>query len=155
MTDKLRDQILEADRDLLYQIIATLIEKNPNLESEVTFVMNPKSLNQKLSDYQRMVNQAIDTTSYGHFPAKGLRGLLKMKSKFDELLTLKLYDEALKLGFCILNTIRKTRRKYNQQHTEEIEKVRQHIVESTLNKSFEVKKQFKLRDRMTKDKMLY
>lgn len=154
MTDKLRDQVLEADRDLLYQIIANLIEKNPALESEVVFILNPKSLNQKLTDYQRIVNQAIDTTSYGHFPAKGIRGLNKVKSKFDEILSTKLYDEALKLGFCILNTIRKTRRKFNQQYTAEIEEVRKHVVDKIESKEFVVTKQLKLFERMKKDRFI-
>jgi hypothetical protein len=151
MTDKLRDQILEADRDMLYQIIVSLIDKNAALESEVALILNPKSVNQKLSDYQRLVNQAIDTTSYGHFPAKGVRGLQKMKLKLEELIAAKLFDEALKLSFCILNTIKKTYRKYNQQHAETIEEIKDFVVEQIEQDTFLIKKQIKLRQRMSKE----
>ncbi len=123
MKPKLQTFLEEADKDQLLEIIASLCEKHKTLEDDINFLLNPKNIKNPQSYYNKLVKKAIDTNSWSKFPNKGVVGLLNMVEKLEFFQKIGNIAEAEKLAKSVLDIIARTRRNYNRQNNEELDRI--------------------------------
>jgi hypothetical protein len=125
---KLQQLLQEADSDQLNEILYLLVNKYRHLEDEIELILTPKSIQNPVAYYQRIVKKAIDTNSYRNFPLKGVKGLSEMVIKMELFVANKTYDEAWKIGIAILKILMRCLDAGNIQHTEELFKIKNRVV---------------------------
>lgn len=127
MKAKLQESLMEAGKEQLFDIIYALCEKDPKLEGEIDYVLNPKKLNYTQPYYNRLVKAAIDTNSWSIFPNKGVLGLRKCLEKALFLDSIGNRPESIKIAYAISEVIKRCKRNYNRQNTQELDEIRRDI----------------------------
>ena len=123
MKPSLKSTLYDADRDQILDILLALSNKFPNLDQEIEFMLDPRAIKYPQSYYNKLVKRTIDTNSWSHFPAKGVRGLEEMLIKADKLSKIGNHTESEKLKQAIADVVTRTKRHYNQQHKDELNQI--------------------------------
>jgi hypothetical protein len=133
---KLQQLLQESDADQLNEILYLLVEKYKYLEDEIELILTPKSIQNPLAYYQRIVKKAIDTNSFRNFPQKGVKGLKEMESKMDLFIANKTYDEAWKIGISIIRILMRCMDAGNIQHVEELNILQTSVIQKLADTNY-------------------
>ena len=123
LKSKIKNVLVEAERDQLLDILLSLCEKYTNLGEDIEFLLSPKLMKNPQSYYNKLVKRAIDTNSWSHFPNKGVKALEEMTTKVEFMSKIGNESEAKKLAKAMADIIVRTKKKYNNQNVEELKQV--------------------------------
>ena len=128
LKSKIKNVLVEAERDQLLDILLSLCEKYTNLGEDIEFLLNPKLMKNPQSYYNKLVKRAIDTNSWSHFPNKGVKALEEMATKVEFMYKIGNESEAKKLAKAIIDIIVRTKKKYNNQNVAELAFIKQKLL---------------------------
>jgi hypothetical protein len=131
----LKDRLYDFDQDMLNMIINQLLLNHPELESEIELIIDPDLVNNPFAFYKKMVVAEIKTHNYDSFPNKGIDGLKKCYTKFENLKSLRLYTESWKLAAAILFVI--FRCEYSTKNEFELEELEILILDEISSPEFQ------------------
>jgi hypothetical protein len=127
MKPKLKELLEESSMELLLEILETLCLKDPKLEPEIEFILNPKKFKYPQSYYNKYAKNAIDTNSWTKFPNKGVAGLERCFSKVQFFESIGNFEEAAKLAKAIIDIIKRCKKKYNNQNVDELKSLERRL----------------------------
>jgi hypothetical protein len=128
MKSKLKERLSETSTEQLLDILEALCDKNPSLEGEIDFLLNPKKILYPQSYYNRIVKKEIDTNSWSHFPNKGIKGLQICLAKAKLLVEVGNTQEAKKMAIAMEIIFKKCKQKYTVQNKEELKNLHYQVI---------------------------
>jgi hypothetical protein len=131
----LKDRLYDFDQDMLHIVISQLLLNHPELETEIELIIDPNLVSNPFAFYKKMVVAEIKTHNYDTFPNKGIDGLKKCYTKFENLKNLKLYSEAWKLASAILFVI--FRCEYSTKNEIELEELEIKVIDEISKDEFQ------------------
>jgi hypothetical protein len=131
----LNERLYDFDQDMLHTIINQLLQNRPELETEIELIVNPDMVDKPFAFYKKMVLAEIKTHNYDTFPNKGIDGLKKCYTKFENLKNLRLYSEAWKLSAAMLFVI--FRCEYSTKNEIELEEFEIKIIDEISGGDFQ------------------